>query len=127
MTAGRTSSSSDASGLNRRIEGGTWRGIESSSCVFRKQCGKQCGAALAIEHCGDLYSCDHFVYPQNRLGNIMDSSLETLVHSDRRRSFGEAKESTKPRGIAASATFGLPATVSVPGIGSPALPMARLA
>ena len=70
-----------------------WAGMEASLCVFRKQCG----AALAIEHCGDLYSCDHFVYPQNRLGNIMESSLETLVQSDQQRSFGEAKESTLPR------------------------------
>ena len=70
-----------------------WAGMEASLCVFRKQCG----AALAIEHCGDMYSCDHFVYPQNRLGNIMESSLETLVQSDQQRSFGEAKESTLPR------------------------------
>ena len=70
-----------------------WAGMEASLCVFRKQCG----AALAIEHCGDLYSCDHFVYPQNRLGNIMDSPLEALVNSDQQHSFGEAKESTLPR------------------------------
>ena len=70
-----------------------WAGMEASLCIFRKQCG----SALAIEHCGDLYSCDHFVYPQNRLGNIMESPLETLVNSDQQRSFGEAKESTLPR------------------------------
>lgn len=70
-----------------------WAGMEASLCVFRKQCG----SALAIEHCGDLYSCDHYVYPQNRLGNIMESPLETLVNSDQQRSFGEAKESTLPR------------------------------
>jgi uncharacterized protein len=70
-----------------------WTGMESSLCIFRKQCG----SALAIEHCGDVYSCDHFVYPKNRLGNIMDSPLETLVNSDQQRSFGEAKESTLPR------------------------------
>jgi len=70
-----------------------WVGMEASLCIFRKQCG----AALAFEHCGDLYSCDHFVFPQNRLGNIMESSLETLVQSDQQRRFGEAKESTLPR------------------------------
>ncbi|HUN85162.1 MAG TPA: anaerobic sulfatase maturase [Terracidiphilus sp.] len=70
-----------------------WTGLESSLCVFRRQCG----SALAIEHCGDLYSCDHFVYPQNRLGNIMESPLETLVDSPQQHSFGEAKESTLPR------------------------------
>ena len=70
-----------------------WTGMEASLCVFRRQCG----AALAIEHCGDLYSCDHFVYPQNRLGNIMESPLESLVDTEQQRRFGEAKESTLPR------------------------------
>ncbi|HUX28679.1 MAG TPA: anaerobic sulfatase-maturation protein [Terracidiphilus sp.] len=70
-----------------------WAGMEASLCVFRPTCG----AALAIEHCGDLYSCDHFVYPANRLGNIMESPLETLVTSEQQRQFGEAKESTLPK------------------------------
>jgi serine-type anaerobic sulfatase-maturating enzyme len=70
-----------------------WTGLEASLCVFRRTCG----AALAVEHCGDLYSCDHFVYPQNRLGNIMESPLETLVESDQQHRFGEAKESTLPK------------------------------
>ena len=70
-----------------------WAGMEASLCVFRKQCG----AALAIEHCGDIYSCDHFVYPQNRLGNIMDSPLDVLVVSEQQRQFGEAKETTLPK------------------------------
>ena len=70
-----------------------WLGMEASLCVFRKQCG----SSLAIEHSGDLYSCDHFVYPQNRLGNIMESPLETLVASEQQRNLGEAKESTLPR------------------------------
>lgn len=70
-----------------------WTGREASVCVFRRQCG----TALAIEHCGDLYSCDHFVYPENRLGNIMDSPLETLVDSPQQHAFGEAKETTLPR------------------------------
>ncbi len=70
-----------------------WTGLESSLCVFKKQCG----AALAIEHCGDVYSCDHFVYPQNRLGNIMKSPLRELVDSTQQHAFGEAKESTLPK------------------------------
>jgi uncharacterized protein len=69
-----------------------WTGMEASLCVFRRQCG----GALAIERGGDLYSCDHFVYPQNRLGNIMESPLESLVVSDEQRRFGEAKETTLP-------------------------------
>jgi uncharacterized protein len=69
-----------------------WAGMESSLCIFRKTCG----AALAVEHSGDLYSCDHFVYPENRLGNIMESPLAALVGSAQQRRFGEAKESTLP-------------------------------
>lgn len=70
-----------------------WTGMEASLCVFRRQCG----AALAIEHSGDLYSCDHFVYPKNRLGNIMESPLEALVDSPQQHAFGEAKETTLPK------------------------------
>lgn len=69
-----------------------WSGMEASLCVFRKTCG----AALAIEHSGDLYSCDHFVYPENRLGNIMESPLAALAGSAEQRRFGDAKESTLP-------------------------------
>jgi serine-type anaerobic sulfatase-maturating enzyme len=70
-----------------------WSGMEASLCVFRKTCG----AALAIEHSGDLYSCDHFVYPENRLGNIMESPLASLAGSAQQDHFGEAKESTLPK------------------------------
>ncbi|SPE22829.1 Anaerobic sulfatase-maturating enzyme [Candidatus Sulfotelmatomonas gaucii] len=70
-----------------------WSGMEASLCIFRKTCG----AALAIEHCGDVYSCDHFVYPENRLGNIMDSPLAALVGSAQQQHFGDAKESTLPK------------------------------
>ena len=70
-----------------------WTGMEASLCVFRRQCG----AALAIEHCGDVYSCDHFVYPENRLGNIMDTPLESLVGSEQQHRFGEEKETLLPR------------------------------
>jgi uncharacterized protein len=70
-----------------------WAGMEPSLCVFRKTCG----AAMAIEHSGDLYSCDHFVYPENRLGNIMESPLAALAGSMQQQRFGEAKEATLPR------------------------------
>jgi len=70
-----------------------WAGREASLCVFRRTCGD----ALAVEHGGDLYSCDHFVYPENRLGNIMESPLAGLAGSEQQRRFGEAKETTLPR------------------------------
>jgi uncharacterized protein len=70
-----------------------WCGMEASLCVFRPTCG----SAMAIEHNGDLYSCDHFVYPENRLGNIMESPLVRLVTSPQQTQFGDAKQSTLPQ------------------------------
>jgi uncharacterized protein len=70
-----------------------WCGMEATLCVFRPTCG----SALAIEHNGDLYSCDHFVYPENRLGNIMDSPLASLVASPQQSRFGSDKQSTLPQ------------------------------
>lgn len=70
-----------------------WSGLPSNLCVFRETCG----SALAVEHNGDLYSCDHFVYPENRLGNIMAQSLETLAHSPQQQGFGKAKLESLPQ------------------------------
>jgi uncharacterized protein len=66
--------------------------MEPSLCVFRRKCG----SALAIEHGGDVYSCDHYVYPKNRLGNILTTPLASLVQSEAQERFGDAKESTLP-------------------------------
>jgi uncharacterized protein len=70
-----------------------WMGMEASLCIFRKTCG----SALAIEHNGDLYSCDHFVYPENRLGNIMQQPLGEMVESTQQIQFGQAKNDTLPK------------------------------
>jgi len=70
-----------------------WVGMEPSLCVFRRTCGN----AMAIEHNGDLYSCDHFVYPENRLGNIMETPLSSMVRSDQQTRFGQDKKDTLPR------------------------------
>lgn len=70
-----------------------WLGIEPSLCVFRRECGR----ALAIEHNGDVYSCDHFVEPDYRLGNVHTTPLVELANSDRQRAFGAAKSATLPR------------------------------
>ena len=70
-----------------------WLGQEASLCVFRKTCGSE----LAIEHSGDVYSCDHFVYPENKLGNIMEASLRSLVDSPQQITFGEDKNDTLPQ------------------------------
>jgi uncharacterized protein len=71
----------------------SWLGMEPSLCVFRTTCGD----AVVLEHNGDLYSCDHYVYPENRLGNIMETPLDLLVNSPVQRRFGSDKRDTLPR------------------------------
>lgn len=71
----------------------SWLGMEPSLCVFRETCG----SAMAIEHNGDLYSCDHFVYPENKLGNIMENPLGVLINSQQQWKFGQDKRDTLPR------------------------------
>ncbi len=65
----------------------------SSLCVLTPTCGE----GVALEHNGDLYSCDHFVEPRYLLGNIGQTSLAELVASETQRSFGQAKSSTLPK------------------------------
>jgi uncharacterized protein len=72
---------------------GVWLGHRASLCVF----DETCGAALALEHNGDLYSCDHFVEPDYYLGNINQEKLIDLVAGPLQASFGEAKRSTLPK------------------------------
>lgn len=62
-------------------------GYGAQKCITSEQCGR----GLALEHNGDLFSCDHFVYPEYRLGNILESSESELLNSDRQQAFGEAK------------------------------------
>ena len=69
-----------------------WAGHEPSLCVFAEHCGE----ALALEHNGDLYSCDHFVEPSHLLGNISREPLGELVAGPTQRSFGQAKADTLP-------------------------------
>lgn len=71
----------------------SWLGMEPSLCVFRETCG----LALAIEHNGDVYSCDHYVYPEYKLGNIIENPLGALVNSRQQRHFGQDKHDTLPR------------------------------
>ncbi len=61
-------------------------------CVFSETCGD----ALAIEHNGDLFSCDHFVYPEYLLGNISSVPLIDLVRSQKQFDFGIAKRNGLP-------------------------------
>jgi uncharacterized protein len=56
-----------------------------------------CGNALALEHNGDVYSCDHYVEPDHLLGNIKQTPLKTLVSSEKQRRFGQSKYDTLPK------------------------------
>lgn len=69
---------------------GIWAGQPAGLCIFAETCGD----ALALEHTGDLYSCDHFVEPAYRLGNIRETPLIELVASERQRQFGRDKAAT---------------------------------
>lgn len=57
----------------------------------------ECGTAIAVEHNGDVYSCDHYVEPGFQLGNVANASLQAMVTSPAQRSFGRAKLDTLPR------------------------------
>lgn len=70
----------------------SWLGVDPSLCFFRERCGD----ALILERNGDLYSCDHFVYPQHRLGNILEENLTVLSTSEQQQAFGDAKRDALP-------------------------------
>jgi len=71
----------------------SWMGMSPSLCVFTETCG----AAIAMEHNGDLYSCDHYVYPANLLGNILRAPLAAMAHGGQQTRFGLDKRDTLPR------------------------------
>ncbi len=70
----------------------SWAGVEPPLCMFQRHCGR----AMVLEHNGDLFSCDHFVTPEHRLGNIHKSTIAEMATSERQRKFGLAKEQTLP-------------------------------
>jgi len=70
-----------------------WLEVPPAVCIF----SKTCGSALALEHNGDLYSCDHFVEPDYKLGNIQEMPMTEMVASDRQRQFGQDKLDSLPQ------------------------------
>jgi uncharacterized protein len=70
-----------------------WYSGDASLCMY----APTCGTALALEHTGDVYSCDHFVEPKHKLGNILQKPLIELVNSPRQRWFGQQKLTSLPR------------------------------
>lgn len=70
-----------------------WMGKESQLCIYHEFCGK----GVALEHDGSLYSCDHYVYPEYKLGNITQTSSSRMVFSDEQKKFGLAKFNSLPQ------------------------------
>ena len=70
-----------------------WCGEPPGVCSMSPTCGQ----AAVMEADGTVYSCDHFVRPEYRLGNIRQQPLATLLYSDRQRRFGQQKQSSLPR------------------------------
>jgi len=64
-----------------------WLGAAGTVCIF----GRNCGQGMALEHNGDLYSCDHFVEPDYLLGNILETPLSVLADSPKQLKFGRDK------------------------------------
>jgi uncharacterized protein len=69
-----------------------WIGNPSPVCIHARQCGR----ALVIEHNGNVYACDHSVYPRYLLGNITTNSLNEMAKRSLRSGFGVTKESALP-------------------------------
>lgn len=69
-----------------------WCQLPASVCLFAPRCGK----AAIVEHDGSLYSCDHYMYPEYRLGNILDQTPAALLASPAQEAFGAAKEQALP-------------------------------
>ncbi len=68
-------------------------GLPSQVCIY----GEFCGKGVAIEHDGGVYSCDHYVYPEYRLGRIQDKPLAQMVFAPEQVKFGYAKSESLPR------------------------------
>ena len=65
-----------------------WLGMRTNLCVFSETCGR----APVMEHNGDLYACDHFVFPEYKLGNILKTPLNKLIQSLKLKEFGCSKK-----------------------------------
>ena len=70
-----------------------WMGVSPGICAYSKECGH----AGVMEHNGDVYSCDHFVFPEYKLGNIRDHSLIDMLYGEQQQEFSRLKHSSLPR------------------------------
>ncbi len=70
-----------------------WVGVASGTCIYAKECGH----AGVMEYNGDVYSCDHFVFPQYKLGNINEHTLIEMLYGEKQRRFSQLKYNKLPR------------------------------
>ena len=70
-----------------------WCGVQPGICTF----AETCGGNTVIEHNGDLYPCDHFVYEDYRIGNVLETDLRTLMASEKQIRFGIDKRNGLPK------------------------------
>ena len=70
-----------------------WMGVLPGICAYSKNCGH----AGVMEHNGDVYSCDHFVFPEYKLGNIRDQTLIEMLYGDKQHAFSRLKHTSLPR------------------------------
>lgn len=69
-----------------------WMGMEPGVCAMARHCGH----AGVIEHNGDVYSCDHFVFPEHLLGNIRTSTLVSMMYGEKQNAFARMKQGSLP-------------------------------
>ena len=70
-----------------------WMGVLPGICAYSKNCGH----AGVMEHNGDVYSCDHFVFPEYKLGNIRDHTLIEMLYGDKKHAFSRLRHTSLPR------------------------------
>ena len=70
-----------------------WMGVLPGICAYSKECGH----AGVMEHNGDVYSCDHFVFPEYKLGNIREKSLIDMLYGEKQQAFSRLKHTSLPR------------------------------
>ena len=70
-----------------------WMGVLPGICAYSKECGH----AGVMEHNGDVYSCDHFVFPEYKLGNIWEQSLIDMLYGEKQQAFSRLKHTSLPR------------------------------
>ncbi|MGQ9445331.1 anaerobic sulfatase maturase [[Pasteurella] aerogenes] len=94
-------------------------GMQPSLCIFRRTCGDQ----MVIEQNGDIYSCDHYVYPEYKIGNLLDTPILDITHSEKQIRFGANKEIVSQRCQQCKFRFacngGCPKHRTVQGFGEP--------